>query len=99
MIVTLQRRLDSVTSDHQWLLQQYVAINTQAGELRKKAQAGLSNRAGLYVHSNSSYLPINRTGPRGEPSVKWCEGKVIAKTPAIRSKVHLFSHRHFSEIV
>jgi len=37
MIVSLQRRLDSVTSDHQWLLQQYVAINTQAGELRKKA--------------------------------------------------------------
>jgi len=37
MIVSLQRRLDSVTSDHQWLLQQYVAINTQAGDLRKKA--------------------------------------------------------------
>lgn len=33
---TLQKKLDSVTADHQWLLTQYVTVNGQNAELRKK---------------------------------------------------------------
>lgn len=42
-VVQLQRKLDSVTADHQWLLTQYVTVNSQNAEVRKKEQLALEH--------------------------------------------------------
>eukprot|EP00658_Telonema_sp_P-2_P025427 TRINITY_DN20239_c0_g1_i5.p1 TRINITY_DN20239_c0_g1~~TRINITY_DN20239_c0_g1_i5.p1 ORF type:complete len:379 (-),score=107.51 TRINITY_DN20239_c0_g1_i5:253-1389(-) len=42
-LVAVQRKLDSVTADHQWLLTQYVTVNSQNAEIRKKEQLALDH--------------------------------------------------------
>eukprot|EP00656_Telonema_subtile_P001920 TRINITY_DN10832_c0_g1_i1.p1 TRINITY_DN10832_c0_g1~~TRINITY_DN10832_c0_g1_i1.p1 ORF type:complete len:347 (-),score=139.11 TRINITY_DN10832_c0_g1_i1:37-1077(-) len=42
-LVAIQRKLDSVTADHQWLLTQYVTVNSQNAEVRKKEQLALDH--------------------------------------------------------